>query len=135
MEVFTSDPSAASKLFSGGIPVWFIRIPDAIISETYIGDVVWLTRPEKLKLDIGSFGHTIYAGRAGDAHLAAMSMGGHTYIDIPKVSISLQAQATQHSRLEVAQGSSEIVTPSTSQPGKTGPVRSQPRGSQVSPYQ
>ena len=115
MRVFTSDPSTASKLFSGRIPVWFIRIPDAITSETYIGDVVQLTCPKKLELDMGSFGHTIYAGRAGDAHLTATSMGGHTYIDIPKVLISPQAQATQHPRLEVAQGSSEIVTSSTSQ--------------------
>lgn len=64
---------------------------------------------------MGLFGSTIYTGRAEDAHLTAMSMSSYTYIDIPKVLISQQAQANQPPHLEVAQESSEIVTSSISQ--------------------
>ena len=88
-----------------------MHIPNTIISETYIEDVVQLICSEKLELNMDSFGFTIYASRARDAYLAAISMSSHTYINISKVLISLQAQATQPPYPEVIQGSSKIVTP------------------------
>ena len=65
-------------------------MPDAITFEISILEVPLLSHPIMIKMDRDSFGSTIYTGKAGDAYLAAVSMGGHTYIDIPKVFLSLQ---------------------------------------------
>ena len=91
MSVFTFDPTATSKLFSSGILVWLIQPPKAITTDTFIGNKVSLILSKNLILDIGLIGSIIYAGRPRDGHLAATSMGGHTYIDILKVFLLSQS--------------------------------------------
>lgn len=127
MGTFTSDPTAAFKLFSGGIPVWFLHLPDVITSETSIVLVVLLTHPDKIEVDTGSFGSTLYAGKAGEAHLMAVSMGGHTYIDIPKVFLSSQHETSQ--KLSKA----AVATPSAFQSINTGSICSQIRTTRTTP--
>ena len=117
MDVFTFDPTAASKLFSGRIPVWLIRPPEAITTDTFIRDEVPLTPPKNLVLNMGSFGSIIYAGRPGDRHLAATSMGGYMYIHILKVFLSSQPLTSQTLSQEPTSQMSDVATPSASQSG------------------
>ena len=130
MGVFTFDLTAASKLFSDRIPVWLIRPPEAITTDTFIGDEVSLMLPKNLVLDTDLFGSIIYAGRSGDGHLAATSMGGHTYIHILKVFLSSQPSTSQTLSQEPASQMSSVATPSASQ---SDPVHSETRVSWASP--
>ena len=117
MDIFIFDLTTASKLFSGEIPVWLIQPPEAITMDTFIGDKVPLMPPKNLVLDMGSFGSIIYAGRPGDGHIAAISIGGHMYIDIPKVFLLSQSSTSQILSQEPASQISSIATSSASQLG------------------
>ena len=83
--------------------------------DTFIGDKVPLMPPKNLVLDMGSFGSIIYASRPGDRHIAAISIGGHTYIDISKVFLLSQPSTSQILSQEPASQMSSIATPSASQ--------------------
>ena len=85
--------------------------------DTFIGDKVPLMPPKNLVLDMGSFGSIIYAGRPGDGHIAAISIGGHMYIDIPKVFLLSQSSTSQILSQEPASQISSIATSSASQLG------------------
>ena len=75
-----------------------------------------------IKMDRDSFGSTIYVGKAGNAHLAAVSMGGHTYIDVPKVFLSSQLTTTTPPSQEVLQDRRGIFTAISAESGGAGPV-------------
>ena len=60
-------------------------MPDTITSEISILEVSLLSYPIIIEMDRGFFESMIYASKVEDAHLAAVSMGGYTYIDVPKV--------------------------------------------------
>ena len=89
--------------------------------------MVLLTHPDKIEADTDSFGSMLYAGKAREAYLMAVSMGGDTYINISKVFLSSQHETPQ--KLSKA----AVATPSAFQSVNTSPIRSQIRTTQATP--
>lgn len=116
MGTYTADPVAAWKLFSAGIPVWLIRASHSITSDVSVADLVFLSRPTDIETNSTGFGQLVYIGHVGERHHAAVSRGGHTYMDIPTIFLSHQ---------NTTQGAAQYKQQlSTSQAGQAAPSSS-----------
>ena len=105
----------------------------------YLINMPELSCPNNLILDVGIFmGGCIYSRLDGTTHHAAVSMGGHIFVDILKIILSSNCNSSftksPHSATSILPVSSSFhsSTPSTVmdstiiQAGKSGPQRSQP---------
>ncbi|KAI0740262.1 hypothetical protein C8Q76DRAFT_607744, partial [Earliella scabrosa] len=85
MGAFTTSPDVAQKLFSAGIPVWFMRPKAAVPSGTRI---LQQTRPQPVTIrtepdeDSSSTGEVLYKGLAGFNHLLSTLRAASTYRDL-----------------------------------------------------
>ena len=85
MGAFTTDPGVVQRLFTAGIPVWYIRTDVSILGDTNVQEVVRLTHPTDVCVDRGpEDGYVLYKGLSGRAHLAVTARGGHTFVDISR---------------------------------------------------
>lgn len=83
MGAYTTDPAVVQRLLHAGVPVWLLRAPELITTDTIIRKVVEPTRPTHINTSNPRF--TVYVGKAGEAALAATCMGGHSYHDVEQV--------------------------------------------------
>ncbi|KAJ3473404.1 hypothetical protein NLI96_g13019 [Meripilus lineatus] len=131
MGAFTADPASTAKLFSAGIPVWLFRIPSAITTDTAIAEIVAFSEPNEITTDIGIFGSVVYRGLPGEGHHAAISLGGHTYLDIPKVFLPPPSGDDQ---ISTSSPNTTSHSSDAARPSGAGPIRSQTRIVRPSPY-
>ena len=87
MGTFTTDPGVVQKLLTAGIPVWLLRPPHTLTRSVVIRTILFqFQAPDSVVTSCGVFPSTpLYVGMAGERHLAATCLGGHTYLDVQKV--------------------------------------------------
>lgn len=130
MGAFTTDPAIAQKFLSAGIPVWLMRHPDMITADVVIKTAIFdFDTPDTIVLDYGPFPSSpIYVGMAGARHLAATSLGGHTYLDVEKTPVpdldhpSILARAPQPLRKPASPSVRPAEEKKTSEGGSAGSV-------------
>ncbi|KAJ3488155.1 hypothetical protein NLI96_g3039 [Meripilus lineatus] len=145
MGCYTSDPVAAFKLFNAGIPVWLIRSPELFTREVAVGAVVMTKKPHDIEIRMSGFGQRVYSGHVGERHHAAVSMGGHTYMDIPRIFIANPESTTTSTSLQEGSSSSQQTrqaghprsassTSSQSRQGSKVTTKSSTRDHRPAPY-
>lgn len=85
----TTDPVVVQNLFQIGVPVWYMRLADAVPPDTVV-----LSRPafEKpnVPTSVGDFGETIFSG-AMPKHLQPILLHGSRFLDIEHVPLNVNA--------------------------------------------
>ncbi|KAI1788510.1 hypothetical protein LXA43DRAFT_894450 [Ganoderma leucocontextum] len=85
MGAFTSDPEAVQRLWSTGIPVWWLRLDLSILTDTKVRAIVPLTATNDICVSLApGYGDVLYRGIAGPKHLRTLSRGGHMYQDVSR---------------------------------------------------
>ncbi|KAF7789071.1 hypothetical protein EIP86_000004, partial [Pleurotus ostreatoroseus] len=82
MGAFTTEPQIAQRLFSMGIPLWFMRLERQLTSNVVVLRTVVFAEPPTV-LDHGLFlSEPVYNGFAGVQHIQAISSQAHVYADV-----------------------------------------------------
>ena len=124
MGAFTTDPATVQRLFTAGVPVWFIRSDVSILKDTTIRHVCLPLEPSTINMELPlGVDHILYRGLTGEGHLAATARGGHTYHEIARAPLlAVDEDGRYHS--PPSQNSYKASnTPLTTSGSSAGPVR------------
>lgn len=131
MGAFTTNPALVQRLFSAGVPVWYVRTDVSILADDGVRAVVMIRPTTDICTDIGQEdGHVLYTGLVGPKHLAAMARGGHTYLDISRAPLLAVEQDGGYSAAQSQKAHKREAYAASSQAG--GAVRGSERGNRAS---
>ncbi|PIL34318.1 hypothetical protein GSI_03093 [Ganoderma sinense ZZ0214-1] len=88
MGAWTSEPNEVQKLFSLGIPVWWVRASHIVGSDTRVRDFVAMASASQVSFPIAGSHIPIYQGLAGPHHLE-VTFSIPSYMDLARIPTSI----------------------------------------------